>query len=113
MKIEHYSFGNIKIDGKTINSDVIIYPDHTDSSWWRKEGHLLQTADLTDIISAKLPVLIVGTGFYGAMRVPEEILKHIKSNGIEVYIDNTQKAVKLYNEISSQKPTIAALHLTC
>lgn len=113
MRITHYSFGKITIDGKTYNSDVIIYPDHVNPSWWRKEGHLLQIADLKDIINVKLPVLIIGTGYYGTMKVPEETLNYLKSNEIEVYIENTQKAVKLYNEISSKKPTIAALHLTC
>jgi hypothetical protein len=113
MKIEHYSFGRITIDGKTYTSDVIIYPDRVDSSWWRKEGHLLQIADLKDIMSVKIPVLIIGTGFYGTMRVPKETLEYLKSNKIEVYIEKTQKAVGLYNEIASTKPAIAALHLTC
>lgn len=113
MKITHYSFGKITIDGKTYNSDVIIYPDRVDPSWWRKEGHFLQIADLKDIISVKLPILIIGTGYYGTMQVPEKTLDYLKLNGIETYVENTQKAVKLYNEISSKNPTIAALHLTC
>ena len=113
MEITHYSFGRIVIDGQTYTSDVIIFPDYVDSLWWRKEGHLLQIADLKDIVAAKLSVLIIGTGFYGTMRVPKETFEHLKSNKIEVYVENTQQAVKLYNEISSQKPTIAALHLTC
>ena len=113
MKIEHYSFGRIIIDGKTYTSDVTIFPDHVNSSWWRKEGHLLQIADLGDIIAAKLPALIIGTGFYGTMRVSEETLGYLKSNKVEVYVKDTQQAVKLYNEISSQIPTVAALHLTC
>jgi hypothetical protein len=47
------------------------------------------------------------------MEVPKKTLEYLKSNKIEVYFDNTQKAVNLFNEISSKKPTIAALHLTC
>jgi hypothetical protein len=39
--IESYKFGEIIITGKKYDSDLIIYPDHIDSSWWRKEGHLL------------------------------------------------------------------------
>jgi len=113
MKITHYSFGKITIDGKTYTSDVIIYPDHVDPSWWRREGHLLQIADLHDIINAKIPVLIIGTGFYGTMRVPQETVEYLKSNRIETYIENTKKAVELYNEIIPKKPVIAALHLTC
>lgn len=39
MHIENYNFGEIKIDGKTYTSDVIIYKDKVEDSWWRKEGH--------------------------------------------------------------------------
>lgn len=113
MEITHYSFGRVTIDGKTYTSDVIIYPDRVDSSWWRQEGHLLQIADLKDIIASKIPVLIIGTGFYGAMKVPKETLDYFKSKNIEAHIENTQKAVNTYNEISSKRPAIAALHLTC
>jgi hypothetical protein len=113
MKITHYSFGRITIDGKTYTSDVIIYPDHIDSSWWRKEGHLLQIPDLEDIVRADIPTLIVGTGYYNTMKVPKETITYLESKKIQVNIENTQNAVRLYNEISDKQPVIAALHLTC
>lgn len=113
MKITHYSFGKIIIDGKTYNSDVIIYPDRVDSSWWRKEGHYLQIVDLKDVISAKPSDLIIGTGYYGAMEVPGEVIEFLKSKGIEICIEKTARAVELYNEGAQKAPTIAALHLTC
>jgi hypothetical protein len=113
MKITDYSFGRITINGETYTSDVIIYPDRVDSSWWRKEGHLLQTADLKDIIKSNISTLIVGTGYSGIMRVPKETLDYLKSNHIEVYVEKSKEAVKLFNEISVKQPAIAALHLTC
>ena len=116
MHIDDYSFGRIVIDKITYTSDLIIYPDRIDSKWWRKEGHYLQPADLTDIINAKPDVLIIGTGASGVMKVPEETLKFIKSKGIEVYVEITGKAVELFNKLQSEKSgkrIIAALHLTC
>ncbi len=113
MKITDYSFGRITIDGKTYTSDVIIYPDRVDPSWWRKEGHLLQIPDLTEIVNAKMHVLIVGTGYYGAMQTPKETIDYLKLKKIELYAEKTAKAVKLYNDMSAKQPVIAALHLTC
>ncbi|MBE0425087.1 MAG: Mth938-like domain-containing protein [Nitrospirae bacterium] len=114
MRIEHYSFGKITIDGKTYTSDVIIYPGRVDSSWWRKEGHRLQTDDLTDIVNAKPEVLVVGTGYSGLMVVPKETIAYLNSKGIEVSVDLTTKAVDLFNKLQSKdKVVIAALHLTC
>jgi hypothetical protein len=113
MKISHYSFGNITIDGETYTKDIIIYPDHIFSPWWRKEGHLLQVDDLTEVINVKLPLLIVGTGYYNTMKLSEDTLDILALNNIEVLAENTQEAIKLFNEISSEKPVVAALHLTC
>ena len=113
MKIEHYSFGRIIIDGKTYTSDVIIYPGKVDASWWRKQGHNLEVADLKDVISAKPQVLVVGTGATGFMKVPKETLLHLESKGIEVHVERTDKAAELFNQLQKDKIVIAALHLTC
>jgi hypothetical protein len=113
MKIEHYSFGTITIDGKSYTSDVIIYPERVDSSWWRKQGHSLHIVDLKDVIPAGPEILIVGTGHSGTMVVPEETLSYLKSKGIDVHIARTDKAVELFNKFQKNKKTIAALHLTC
>lgn len=113
MKISHYSFGKIIIDGKTYTSDIIIYPDHIDSSWWRREGHLLQIEDVEDIIKSKISTVIIGTGFYGTMKVSKETINYFQSKNTETHIQGTQQAVELYNAISEEQPVIAALHLTC
>jgi len=113
MKIEHYSFGRITIDGKTYTSDVIIYPDKVDSSWWRKEGHSLHIVDLKSVLNIKPEILIVGTGQSGVMIVPEETLSYLKAQGIEVHVARTEKAVELFNKHQKDKKTVAALHLTC
>ncbi len=73
MKIDDYDFGRIVIDGKTYTSDVIVYPERLDTSWWRKEGHLLQPEDITEVLDAEPEVLIIGTGYSGCMRVPRPL----------------------------------------
>jgi len=113
MKIEHYSFGKITIDGETYTSDVIIYPERVDSSWWRKEGHTLHIEDLPDVLNAKPAVVVVGTGFFGIMKVPKETIAYLESKGIEVHAARTGKAVKLFNTFQTGKKVIAAFHLTC
>ena len=113
MKIDHYSFGKIVINGKTYTSDVIIYPDSVDSSWWRKEGHYPQPSDLGMVVSAKPDLLIIGTGYSGVMVVPEETILFIKSKGVELLVERTEKAVELYNNLSKTRKVVAAFHLTC
>jgi hypothetical protein len=111
--IEAYSFGRITIKGTTYSSDLIIYPDKIDDSWWRKSGHVLHKGDIDDFISYKPDVLIVGTGAQGLMIIPEETKTILEKSGIELIAHKTKKACEIYNLIVGKKTVVAAFHLTC
>lgn len=114
MRIDNYSFGNIKIDGIEYRSDVIIYPDRVDDKWWRLEGHLLKPDDLKEVWTCKPEILIVGQGLPGLMKVAPSLIEHCKDNKIDLIALPTADAVSRFNELASKKPlVIAALHLTC
>jgi hypothetical protein len=117
--IESYEFGVLRIDGKEYHSDVIIYPESSrggcrvDGSWWRKEGHRLDRADLERVVKARPEVLVVGTGYYGRMEVPTETRELLKDAGIELYAEPTRQACEKYNQLKAVRKVVAALHLTC
>jgi hypothetical protein len=114
MKIEKYSFGSITIAGKEYTKDVIIFPNKVFSPWWREKGHSLSLKDLKEAIDAKPSLLIIGTGAYGVMHIPDETLKKLKEKNIDTVFVKTGEAVKLYNEkVRDNKNVIACLHLTC
>jgi hypothetical protein len=113
MQIEHYSFGNIRIDGKDYGKDVIVFPDRVQEAWWRKDGHSLVPEDLDTVVAAAPRLLIVGLGCYGAMRIPGETIRWLEEKGIEVRAAHTAEAVNLYNSIEDKKGTVAGFHLTC
>jgi len=111
--IEAYDFGRIVIDGKEYTSDVIIYPDHVDGNWWRKEGHRLQVVDIKKAIQEEPKILIIGTGASGLMEVSKDVEDYITSKGIKLVINTTKKACDEYNRLCLSSKTTAALHLTC
>lgn len=113
MKIIYYSFGKIDINGKTYTSDVIIYPDSVDASWWRNEGHYLQIDDLSVAVKEKPEIIIIGTGYYWVMKTSEEALSFLTSKNIIAHVEKTDKAVELFNNMPRGKKVIALLHLTC
>ncbi len=113
MRIDSYSFGHLTAGGRSYTSDVIIYPDRIEESWWREEGHFLQVKDLSAAFAAQPDVLIIGTGYAGVMSVPEGVKNHIRSLGIELHVERTGKAVELYNKLRESSIVVAALHLTC
>ena len=114
MKITNYDFGRICIDGRAYSSDVLVTPDRIEDSWWRKEGHRLQIPDLDPVIDAQPDLLVVGTGYYGRMVVPEETKSFLRSKGIHLFEAPTGEAVKELNKLlQGDSKVAAALHLTC
>jgi len=101
------------VDGKEYRNDIVLWPGGILESWWRKEGHLLRKEDLEELLHREFELLIVGTGFHGAMRVEENLLKDLRSRGWDVEVMKTTEACKAYNAASSERKTAAALHLTC
>ncbi|RLF20081.1 MAG: hypothetical protein DRZ82_03505 [Thermoprotei archaeon] len=113
-RVEHYEFGKIVINGKIFNRDVIIFPDRIIDNWWRKEGHSLCMDDIRDVLTYNPEILVIGTGYYGLMRVPEDVIKSLRERGIEVHVAKTKEACRIFNElIEKGKRVVAALHLTC
>jgi hypothetical protein len=101
------------IDGQTYTSDLIIYPEKVDPSWWRKDGHRLASSDLKAIFAAAPGVLVIGTGYSGLMNVPNEVRKEILEKKIELYVEKSERAAEIFNSIQAKKRTVAAFHLTC
>ena len=114
MTIDAYTFGEIRIDGEPYRSDVIIWPDHVKCPWWRARGHVLATDDLEEVLAVPPKVLVIGTGYYGRMTVPEETLSTLREQGIELHVSGTREAVDEFNRLARGCANIvAAFHLTC
>ncbi len=114
MKIDSYSFGSIVIGGKNYKSDIMVSTDKLKTNWWREEGHSLTIGDIKEIIDQKCKILVIGTGYSGAMQVPLETKRHIESLGIKIMVEKTSEAVKTYNKLLEEgRKVIGAFHLTC
>ncbi len=111
--IDSYVFGRMTISGKTYTSDLILFPDRILSSWWRKAGHRLCLEDLEEVFEQEFDVLVVGTGYFGLVKVEEEVLDYARSHGILFFIEKTKNAVEVFNDLCAQKKIIGAFHLTC
>jgi len=110
--IDAYRFKHIEIDGNTYNRDVIIHPAGVIDNWWRQSSHELLPEDLEEYLSDFPPVLIVGTGKFGRMNVPDKTRTWLSGKGVKLEILKTGDACTAYNQ-SDETETGAALHLTC
>jgi hypothetical protein len=113
MKVEHYSFGLIKLNGQEFRHDVIVYGDFV-KKWWRKEGHRVQVEDVEDILRLRPEMVVIGTGYYGVVRVDREVIEKLRDEGIDVICEESRKAVETYNKLLEEGKKVAlAIHLTC
>jgi hypothetical protein len=113
-RLSAYSFGRVKIDDQTMTRDLILLGEEVLSPWIRKEGHRLYVDDLKWVLDRHPDVVIVGTGAFGGLRVPQETVDLLNEKGIELQALNTEKAVEVYNHCVEQGDRAACcLHLTC
>jgi len=116
LLIDSYDFGTIVINGKKYTTDVIVFPDRVRDRWWRKEGHCLHLEDLQEVLDPTIPpeVLVIGTGYSGVMRVPNELVKELSSRRIQVIAQPTKQACQTFEGLlKSGRGVVAVLHITC
>jgi hypothetical protein len=111
--IEHYEFGRMRVDGRTYSADLIILPQLVRASWRRQEGHRLSLGDLEDVFREDLRALVVGTGFFGLMRVDDNVKRAAREKGLELHVDKTKRATAVFNRLAAQMRTAGVFHLTC
>ena len=114
MAVDDYRFGRIAVNGRVYTKDVLILPAGVQSPWWRGEGHRLAPADLEAVLADPPDTLVIGTGYYGNMAVPEETVAVLEREGVAVWVGRTTEAVAELNRLQQEAARVAgALHLTC
>jgi hypothetical protein len=104
----------MKVNGQTHRNDLKIIDGKVKGDWWRKQGHRLDSADIEDVLAAGPDTLVVGTGYAGNMRVPEETRSVLSGHDIRIVAQNTRDAVETFNQLKDQGENVAgAFHLTC
>ena len=114
--IDSYEFGIILVNGKKYTNDLIILPEKILDGWWRKEGHELHVEDLKEIFKQepKPEVLVVGTGYYGLVKISPKVENALKAQGIELVAQPTREACQTFNKLlNANRRVVGAFHLTC
>lgn len=113
MLITSYSFGKIIIDGNRYCKDIKIVNSSVNSSWWRKEGHKLLLSDIPELQEFIPGVLLIGMGYFGLMKISNEVKDYCDKNGVEIFASDSKRVVERFNEIEDKSKIIAVYHLTC
>jgi hypothetical protein len=116
MKIEHFSFGNIRIDGTDYKHDIVI--DRGKISKRKKKaskpfreqyGHTPLSPH--EDIPWYCRRLIIGTGAYGSLPVMDEVAREAAERHVELVLLPTSEAIEKVNQGDAEAN--AVLHVTC
>jgi hypothetical protein len=116
VRIEHFSFGSIHIDGRTYSHDVVI--DRGQIRKRRKEASKRHRDDfghtplsLEEKIPWRCRRLVIGTGAAGALPVMDAVQAEAKRRDVELVTVPTKRAIDLLTTDATD--TNAILHVTC
>lgn len=116
MRITHFSFGALDIDGISYERDVVIDRGEIHQRKKKASKKFRETfghtpLSLEENIPWKCTRLVIGTGAYGRLPVMDAVKREAEKRGVELIVLPTAEAIKVLQN-SSQK-TNAVLHVTC
>ena len=116
-KITKISWGNIEIDSSQVFKDVKLYPGGARAWNWNETGTRhssgIQYSDVQELIENGAEEIILTKGVLGRLRVSQELVKQLETEGLKVHVLKTKAAVKLYDSLIKRKKIGALIHTTC
>ena len=116
-RISALSWGRIEVDSLGVYKDLTIYPGGAREWDWNETGTRhspgIQPADVQELLSRGVSVVVLGVGMLGRLKVQDETLEILRGEGIAVHVLRTKGAVGLYNELREREPVGALFHSTC
>ena len=116
MRISHFAFGVLEIDGVTYEHDVVI--DHDEIQKRKKKaskkfqdafGHTPLSVD--ENIPWQCTRLVIGTGAYGRLPIMDDVKREAEKRGVKLIVLPTAEAIEVLQK--GTRKTNAVLHITC
>ena len=105
--ITSYETGILRVNGKTINTSLIIAPDQLIEDWSISDISQLSTDHIKNIIDLKPELVLLGTG--GQLCFPDiEIYAELIQLGIGIDFMDTGAACRTYNILNSEGRRVVA-----
>lgn len=109
----------VTIDGEKQHfKDCKVWPGGASEWRWEETGTHhnpgIQPADIDEILGRDIEVIVFGRGQLGRLNVSAETEALLRERGISYYVENTKRAVEMFNELVEQGRRVGGLfHSTC
>jgi hypothetical protein len=117
-RITHLSWGRMDIEGEAGPfKDAKLYPGGAREWDWTETGtrHTpgIQPADVEELLQNGATVVVLSKGINERLQVAAETLQILEEKGVKAHVQQTEKAVDLYNELREKEPVGGLFHSTC
>jgi hypothetical protein len=120
-RITRISWGSMEVtvNGKTYKfKDCKVWPGGARAWDWNLTGthHQpgIQPADIEEILDQGVEVMVISRGMQKRLNICRETEELMQSRGVAYHIEETQKAVKKYNELVGEGKRVGGIfHSTC
>lgn len=117
-QITHLSWGRMEVEGVGSGKDFKLFPGGGRAWDWRETGTAhspgIQPADVEELLDNDAETIVLSKGMLKRLKVCPETLRSLEERGISVHVEDTKKAVALYNELASRGERVGGLfHSTC
>ena len=113
MPFQWTSFGKVKYNDVVYENDIWIdikgKPHQRDVA----DHHVLTGAELKKYLKKGVVAIVFGNGQNGVATLDESAMKIIEKRRLELHKYETPQAIRVYDEISPTRKTIAIIHVTC
>lgn len=111
-QVEFYKHGQILIDGKSYEQDVVICDDRIRLCWQSsKPKRQLGRKYVAELLKCKPDVLIIGLGASAKLGLTRKAIALLEEKKIEWHALPTKNACKVYNKVDNGKSVVAVFHL--
>ena len=116
-RISHISWGRMEVEGVGVGKDFKLYPGGGREWDWRETGTQhdpgIQPEDVEELLQRGATVVVLSRGMKLALQTSPETIRMLERRGIAVHVEETKKAVDLYNKLAETQAVGGLFHSTC
>jgi hypothetical protein len=107
----------MEVEGLGAGKDFKLYPGGGRAWDWRETNTShrpgIQPADVEELLDRGSQVVVLSRGFLRALHTAPETIRLLEDRGVPYHIEETRRAVELYNELAETQPVGGLFHSTC
>jgi hypothetical protein len=107
----------MQVEGLGTGKDFKLYPGGGRPWDWRETGthHVpgIQASDVLELLEHGSQVVVLTRGMELRLHTCPETLRLLGERGVPVHVEETRRAVALYNDLAEREPVGGLFHSTC